>query len=211
MDDDKSENRWEGVQRLKFIEYQLFWEGHVNRSNLMKQFGVSVNTVNQSSIVGAIRGSEAVEVKYQSLSHPEPRWRWISPQAKRFAGCRWHIRAFCLADHAFKDLLLSRIIQTRGIQDNDVAVANDKACQEYFTLEIGHHPALSDTQEKVIALYYGMRGGKAKIKVRQALLYYALKRPGLDTDTSVRRPQEQQIFLINRDVLLGNNSVGHVL
>ena len=34
----------------------------------------------------------------------------------------------------------------------------------------------------VIGLAYGMRGGKAKIPVRKALLYYALKRLGLDAE-----------------------------
>jgi hypothetical protein len=47
-----------------------------------------------------------------------------------------------------------------------------------------------------------MRSGKAKIKVRRALLYYALRRLGLDTDPSARRPQDQQIVLLNRDLVL---------
>lgn len=34
-----------------------------------------VNPVTLRSVVGAIRRSEAIEVKYQSLSSPEPRWR----------------------------------------------------------------------------------------------------------------------------------------
>ena len=36
------------------------------------------------------------------------------------------------------------------------------------------------------------------IKVRKALLYYALRRLGLDTDPGARRPQDQQIILLNR-------------
>lgn len=46
-----------------------------------------------------------------------------------------------------------------------------------------------------------MRGGSAKIPVRKALLYYALKRLGLDTDPSARRPQDQQIVLLNGALL----------
>ena len=68
-------------------------------------------------------------------------------------------------------------------------------------LEIGPHPALSETQAKVIALDYGMRGGKAQITVRRALLYYALRRLGLDTDPGAREPQDQQIVLLNREVV----------
>ncbi len=43
MSNDKSDLRWGVEQRLEFIEFRLFWEGHVNRIDLMDQFGVSVN------------------------------------------------------------------------------------------------------------------------------------------------------------------------
>jgi hypothetical protein len=78
-----------------------------------------------------------------------------------------------------------------------VASIDDEDWNSEITLEIVPHPALSETQAKVIALDYGMRGGKAKIKVRRALLYYALRRLGLDTDPAARRPQDQQIVLLN--------------
>ena len=171
MDNGKSELRWGVAQRLEFIEFRLFWEGRVNRSDLMEQFGLSVNQASADlnryigfapdnmvydksartyvrgpdyaaeflkpdasrylaqlrsladgimdsddtwiaelpsydaaptpargvnpftlrSVVGAIRRSEAIEVKYQSLSRPEPSWRWIAPHAIGFDGFRWHL------------------------------------------------------------------------------------------------------------------------
>lgn len=33
---------WSALQRLQFIEFRLLWEGHVNRSDLMGTFGISV-------------------------------------------------------------------------------------------------------------------------------------------------------------------------
>jgi len=39
----KADLRWGVEQRLEFIEFRLFWEGHVNRGDLMEAFGVSVN------------------------------------------------------------------------------------------------------------------------------------------------------------------------
>ena len=276
MENDKVELRWGVAQRLEFIEFRLFWEGHVNRSDLMEQFGLSVNQASTDlnryigfapdnmvydksartyvrgpeysahflkpdasrylaqlrsladgimdsddtwiaglpsydaaptpargvnpitlrSVVGAIRRSEAIEVKYQSLSRPEPSWRWIAPHAIGFDGFRWHTRAFCKTDEVFKDFLLSRILKTRGVEASEVTDEADADWQEHVTLEIGPHPELSESQKKVIALDYGMRGGKAKIKVRRALLYYALKRLGLDTAPGARKPQDQQIVLL---------------
>lgn len=78
--------------------------------------------------------------------------------------------------------------------------------RRHVTLEIGPHPELSESQKKVIALDYGMRGGKAKIPLRRALLYYTLKRLGLDTDPTARRAQDQQIVLLNRPAFAPNSS-----
>ena len=277
MDSDRSELRWGVEQRLEFIEFRLFWEGHVNRSDLMDQFGVSVNQastdlnryigfapanmvydksartyvrgsafqpqflepdasrylaqlrsvaenildredswianlpsfasaptpvrgvdpVTLRSVVGAIRRSEEIEIRYQSLSSPDPRWRWIAPHAIAFDGFRWHARAFCLTDECFKDFLLSRMIEIRGSRESGTSADDDLDWNSEVVLEVAPHPELSETQSKVIAVVYGMRGGSAKIKVRRALVYYALRRLGLDTDPAARRPQDQQIVLMN--------------
>jgi hypothetical protein len=270
------ELRWGVEQRLEFIEFRLFWEDGVNRSDIIDMFNVSVpqaskdltlyqeraphNAIYDKSakryvasehfepqfmkpdpdrylnqlrsvsdgildrshawigqfpafdavpspvrgvkaetlraIISAIRRSEAIEVKYQSLSRPEPRWRWVTPHAFGFDGFRWHTRAFCELDRTFKDFLLSRILSTRGRRPGEITPDADADWHEMVTLEIGPHPDLSETQKRVIELDYGMRGGKTKIKVRSALLYYTLKRLGLDTDPSARRPEHQQIVLL---------------
>ena len=282
MEADIAGLRWGVERRLEFIEFRLFWEGHVNRSDLIDVFGVSVNQASTDlnryiamapdnmaydkssrtyirssgfearflepdanfylsklrsvadgivdrsdtwvgkfpsydcaptpvrgvdaktlrSVVAAIRRSEAIEIKYQSMSRPEPSWRWIAPHAIGFDGFRWHARAYCLSDNSFKDFLFSRIIETRNAKASPTRPDEDVAWNEELTLEIGPHPDLSDAQKKVIALDYGMRGGRAEIRVRKALLYYALKRLGLDTDPSARRPQDQQIVLLNSDAVL---------
>lgn len=43
VESSEPELRWGVAQRLEFIEFRLFWEGRVNRSDLMEQFGLSVN------------------------------------------------------------------------------------------------------------------------------------------------------------------------
>jgi len=125
--------------------------------------------------------------------------RWIAPHAIAFDGFRWHTRAYCETENEFRDFLLSRILETRGRRPSSVTSDADSDWHEYVTLEIGPHPELSETQQKVIAVDYGMRGERAKIRVRKALLYYALKRLGLDTDPAVRRPQDQQIVLLSQE------------
>ena len=104
-----------------------------------------------------------------------------------------------MTDDCFKDFLLSRMLEVRGTAEAVTTAAEDADWHSEVTLEVGPHPDLSETQAKVIALDYGMQDGKAEIKVRRALLYYTLKRLGLDTDPSARKPQDQQIVLINGD------------
>ena len=59
--------------------------------------------------------------------------------------------------------------------------------------------ALTPAQAKAIRLDYGITGGSAPLRVRRALLFYALKRLGLDTRPDARPPHEQQIVLVNAD------------
>ena len=160
-----------------------------------------VNPVTLRSVVGAIRRSEAIEVKYQSLSSPEPRWHWFAPHAIGFDGFHWHTRAFCLTDEAFKDFLLSRMLEIRECRESEVSTKGDRDWNTEVTPEIGPHPALSEPQAEVIALDYGMHEVKAKIKVRRAIVRRAQASLGLDADPGARKPQDQQIVLLNREVV----------
>lgn len=163
--------------------------------------GVSAEVLRDTYV--AIRDRLALHVSYQSFSRPEPGWRWIEPHSFAFDGFRWHTRAFCRNDNVFKDFLLSRIIGIEAFDEATNSIENDDSWNAEVTLKIGPHPDLSEAQKYVIGLDYGMEEGVTEIKVRRAMLYYALKRLGLDTDPAARRPQDQQIVLLNRDEVLG--------
>lgn len=283
MGEDKPSLRWGVEQKLQFIEFRLFWEGHVNRGDLIDKFGISQNQASGDlnryialapdnmvydksgktyvrsssfkplflkpdatqylaqvrsvaegivapedawignlptfdatpapargidpailrSIVIAIRRREAVEVRYQSMSSPDPEWRWIAPHALAFDGFRWHARSFCEKSGEYRDFVISRIIDTRQSRSTEMQATADVAWDEIVELEIGPHPALSQNQKRVIELDYGMQNGRVVIPVRRALLYYALKRLGLDTDPAARKPQDQQIILLNTNDVPG--------
>jgi hypothetical protein len=281
MGEDKPSLRWGVEQKLQFIEFRLFWEGHVNRGDLIDKFGISQNQASGDlnryialapdnmvydksgksyvrsssfkplflkpdasqylaqvrsvaegivtpedawignlptfdatpspargidptvlrSIVIAIRRRDAVEVRYQSMSSPDPEWRWIAPHALAFDGFRWHARSFCEKSGEYRDFVISRIIDTRQSRSTEMQATADVAWDEIVALEIGPHPELSPNQKRVIELDYGMQNGRVVIPVRRALLYHALKRLGLDTDPAARNPQDQQIVLINKDAI----------
>lgn len=281
MGEDKPNLRWGVEQKLQFIEFRLFWEGHVNRGDLIDKFGISQNQasgdlnryialapdnmiydksgktyVRSSSfsplflepdatqylsqlrsiaeglvgkedawignlpafdtapspargidpvvlraIVIAIRRHDAVEVRYQSMASPDPEWRWIAPHALAFDGFRWHARSYCENSGEYRDFVISRIVATRQSRDARMISTKDTAWDEIVDLKIAPHPDLSTAQKRAIELDYGMISGSVHIPVRRALLYYALKRLGLDTDPAARKPQDQQIILLNREAL----------
>ena len=94
--------------------------------------------------------------------------------------------------------MLSRIVAVGEQADASSAAENDADWHSEIILEIGPHPELSDTQRRAIEMDYGMVDGKAEIFVRKALLFYALKRLGLDTDPMARKPSDQQIVLLKQ-------------
>lgn len=278
---------WSVERRYEFIEFRLYWQGNINRSDLMEAFGISVQQASKDlanyiegrksnlsydkrlrtytrsknfkpryfqpdaaeyfaqlqavelglvseeqswisffpgysatpvpargvdpevlrDVLSAIRAKTALNVTYQSMSRPEPTARWIEPHALAFDGFRWHARAFCQNDGVFKDFLLSRIVSV-GEQGAASAGADiDHDWHQEIVLQIGPHPELSDTQRRAIEMDYGMICGQAEIVVRKALLFYALKRLGLDTDPAARRPQDQQIVLFNKDHVFERKSL----
>jgi len=271
---------WSVDRRYEFIEFRLYWQGNINRSDLMEAFGISVQQastdltnyiegrksnltydkrlrtylrgknfrpryfqpdaaeyfaqlqsvehglVNEEQswisffpgysatpipargvdpqvlreVLAAIRKKNAIQITYQSMSRTEPTSRWIEPHALAFDGFRWHVRAFCQNDAVFKDFLLSRIVEVGEQGPVASEPSADEAWHTEVILEIGPHPDLSDNQRRASEMDYGMEEGRAHIPVRRALLFYALKRLGLDTDPAARKPKDQQIILINRDI-----------
>lgn len=148
-------------------------------------------------VLAAIRGRRAVEVLYQSMSRPEPSWRWMAPHALAHDGFRWHVRAHCANDDVHKDFVLARVRETRDTRPSTIDPAADRGWVERVRVIIGPHPGLSEGQRRAIEADYSMTGGVSVIDVRRCFLWYLLKRLGLDTDARLRRPQDQHVVLLN--------------
>ena len=130
------------------------------------------------AVLRAIRSLRSIEIEYQSLNTatPEPVWRWITPHAFASDGFRWHIRAFCHRDNAFKDFLLSRCCGTRAEGEPGATPEADGEWSKHFDVELKSNPKLSPNQRKAVELDYDMRDGVVTLPVRLALLYYFDKR-----------------------------------
>ena len=275
----RKKERWSVERRLDFIDFRLYWEGRVNRSDLMEFFGVSVpqasadltmyqeiakdNAVYNKTlktyvagprfkpvffepsaeqylaqirliqsgllteeeawavrlpsysivpilrrrlepgtlrrILDAIRSGASVQVKYQSMSSPKPKWRWISPHALGFDGFRWHARAWCHTRGGFVDFVLARILEIGEIRPFDINPADDVGWQREVTLKLAPHPDLKDGNRRVVELDFGMVNGIVAVTTRVCMAYYFMRQMGLDRDLSKVLPERQQLVLVNRD------------
>jgi len=272
--------RWGVEKRLEFIEFRLFWEGGINRADIVDQFGVSVpqaskdltlyeekapgNLIYDKSakryraadefnpvfmqpnastylthlresnrgatraseiwlasapehdalpiphrrvdanvlreVLKAVREGRSIEVFYQSMSakKPGPEWRSITPHALGNDGLRWHVRAFCHVDHKFKDFILSRCIKTRKHGLPGASASDDMFWHDRFAVALAPNPALSESQQSIIAQDFEMKNGRAEVMVRKALLYYFLKRLRLDIADKLDNPHEIPVVVANR-------------
>jgi len=273
--------RWSVERRLEFIDFKLFWEGRVNRSDLVEFFAVSMpqasadltlyqehakgNAVYDKTrktyvagekfkpiffepsadrylaqlrmiesglladdeawavrrpaysivpilrrhiepqmlrhILDVIRTRASVHIKYQSMSRPEPKGRWISPHALGFDGFRWHARAWCHSRASFVDFVLARILEVGGVKSSEINPADDIGWDREITLRFAPHPDLKGGQRKAIELDYGMQDGDAEITTRVCLSYYLERQFGLDAESPKLKGERQQVVLVNRDEL----------
>ena len=148
----------------------------------------------------AIRTERSVHIEYQSLndSRPEPMWRWITPLAFGTDGLRWHVRAFCHIERAFKDFIISRCLAVGEMGPPEAKSSDDQEWQTFFTVVLIPNPKLSAAQQKTIERDYGMVHGRCELPVRLALLYYLDKRLRLDVAEKQDRPKETPIVVANK-------------
>ena len=151
-------------------------------------------------VLQAIREHRAVEIVYQSMNTAVPSERKISPHALGFDGFRWHARAFCHEHRDYRDFVLARILRIRADNVCDLDHNQDLDWYSFVEAIIVPGAGLSLSQRKVIELDYGMEDGRLELQVREALLFYYLKRLGLLYGPGDCVPVDQ-IDLANRQQL----------
>lgn len=152
------------------------------------------------TVVQAIKYKQIISVDYRSFNNPLPgNTRLISPHAFGTDGSRWHVRAYCHDSNKFKDFVLGRIASAAKASESDIDVNSDRHWFNYVDVVIGPNPKLSDAQKAIVTMDYGMTDFELKFKCRIALLYYLVKKLGIDRKESDRAGEEQQIVAINLD------------
>lgn len=149
----------------------------------------------------AIQERRVLKIAYQAMSRPEPTDREISPVALGYDGYRWHVRGYCHLRCTYRDFVFARILSLSLGGDSTIDPEDDEEWHRMLDVVIAPNPELTEAQQRVIALDYGMVDNRLPLRTRQALTYYLLKRLGLTHSPTARRAHEQHIVLCNRDEL----------
>ena len=151
-------------------------------------------------LIQAARQGRRLEVDYVSLQHPDREGRIIVPHTLVFTGFRWHVRAWCEKNLAYRDFVLSRFRGEAELLDESPRDAlDDEAWQTRIDVVVTPDPRLTPAQREVIEVDFGMTDGELRLRTRAILASYLLKLLQLDPATRNDNPLAQQIVLANHD------------
>ncbi len=151
-------------------------------------------------IMQAARQQKRLEVDYVSINNPDREGRIIVPHTLVYTGLRWHVRAWCEKNQAYRDFVLSRFRDTPDIMDESAHGADgDDEWNTLVTVRIVPDPRLTRSQREVVEVDYGMEEGALEITTRGKLVPYALKLLHTDLEDPLDDPTAQQIVVENRD------------
>lgn len=180
------------------IDSSESWLGHMPTHAVMPRVRRRLDKGTLRPVVSAIRKRRSIEIRYQSMSRPEPILRWIAPHALVYDGARWHARSWCFNRSTFTDFVLARILSIGNHRPSTIDPAVDREWQEVFTMRLAPHPDLSDSQRQAIEMDYGMEDGSIGISMRLCMTWYFERHYGLDIPTDLLPPSRRQIILQNR-------------
>ena len=150
-------------------------------------------------LLKACREHLRLEIEYVSLANPKPEVRLIAPHTLIYTGMRWHVRAFCEKNQAYRDFVLSRLRGVPEVMDDvtEHGIEGDHEWNTEVPVLIIPDERLTPTQKAIIETDFGMVDGKLEIPSRQALVKYVLQRYQIDPKKLDPKPEAQQIWVGN--------------
>ncbi|MEM9255444.1 MAG: WYL domain-containing protein [Pseudomonadota bacterium] len=153
-------------------------------------------------IMQAARQQKRLEVDYVSIKNPDREGRIIVPHTLVYTGLRWHVRAWCEKNQAYRDFVLSRFRATPEILDDSPnGVDADEEWNTRVTVRLTADPRLSSAQREVVEQDYGMTNGALEVTTRGKLVPYVLKLLYVEATETASDPTAQQIVVANRTEL----------
>lgn len=180
------------------------WLGSIPPHDAVRRVRRKMDVSTLRAILMAMHTGMDIMIRYQSMSSPEARSRWIAPHALGFDGSRWHVRAWCFEKSMFNDFVVARVLAIEDKRQTVVDPSLDSEWQTFTKLRIGPHPGLSEAQKQVIERDFGMQDGEIAIEMRLSLAWYFERNLCLDLECEYGLeldPRRVQLTLLNREEL----------
>lgn len=160
-------------------------------------------------ITQACRRRVGLRISYRSLAAPEGRDRLVYPHALVRAARRWHARAWCAQQQAFRDFALGRIAKAALDDESAPATAQtDKDWSEFVKLIVQAHPGLTDGQAQLLQDEYLGGEESRTLQVRRCMVGYTVQDLRIATEPAKQTPPEYQLALSNARDFGGEFGVG---
>lgn len=129
----------------------------------------------------AIHRRRAVRLRYCSITSGMGE-REVVPFALVDTGLRWHTRAFDRKSQTFRDFVLTRIVDVKALDPDDVggteSPEHDSQWSRIIELELVPHPA--HERPEGVRMDYGIEDEALRIRTRAATAGYMLRRWNVD-------------------------------
>ncbi|MDH4557932.1 WYL domain-containing protein [Pseudomonas sp. BN417] len=153
-------------------------------------------------LLKACREGLRLETEYVSLANPTPEIRLIAPHTLVYTGMRWHVRAYCEKNRAYRDFVLSRLRGEPELLDaSDNGRDQDEGWNTQVQVIIAPDPRLKPAQKTLIEVDFGMQDGQLQLDTRGALVQYVLQRYQIDPNKVQAKAVAQQIVAANLEEL----------
>lgn len=153
-------------------------------------------------LLRACREGLRLETEYVSFNTPRVEVRVIAPHTLVFTGMRWHVRAYCEKNRAWRDFVLSRFRGTPDLLDQSPQGRDaDPGWNTQVDVILEPDPRLKPEQRQIIESDYAMQGGRLLLPSRGALVQYVLQRYQLDPTKLHPNPAAQQLQVANLEAL----------
>ncbi|WP_274026689.1 WYL domain-containing protein [Vibrio parahaemolyticus] len=162
----------------------------------------AIEPIIMRAVVRAISKGSRLEVEYMSMNSTEPESRIIAPHSLVETPLRWHVRAYCEKNRAYRDFVLSRFIGEPEILDvSPNPSENDEDWNTSINLVLQANPKLNNHQKSLIEKDYGMTNGELTIPSRLSQINYLLDTLGLSVSRTNSNSNYQQVCIKNLDEL----------
>ena len=155
-------------------------------------------------LLKACREGLRLETEYVSFATPVAETRLIAPHTLVYTGMRWHVRAYCEKNGAYRDFVLSRLRGEPDVLDiSEFSREADTGWNTRVNVIIEPDQRLTAEQKRIIEIDYGMQNGQLIVPSRGALVQYVLQRFQIDANKVESKASAQQIVVANLDDLQG--------